>query len=65
VYNAGFLLKDERLNWAVQHRKPVVLAHPKSQITSSLAALAAKLSFSESSQVDGEGFFKKVVNWFF
>jgi flagellar biosynthesis protein FlhG len=65
VYNAGVLLKDERLNWAVRYRKPVVLAHPKSQITSSLAALAAKLSYSESSQIDGEGFFKKVVNWFF
>ena len=65
VYNAGVLLKDERLNLAVRHRKPVVLAHPKSQITSSLAALAAKLSNSESSQLDGEGFFKKVVNWFF
>ncbi|MCP4259847.1 MAG: MinD/ParA family protein [Planctomycetes bacterium] len=65
VYNAGVLLKDERLNWAVRYRKPVVLAHPKSQITSSLAALAAKLSYSESSHVDGEGFFKKVVNWFF
>lgn len=65
VYNAGVLLKDERLNLAVRYRKPVVLAHPKSQITSSLAALAAKLSNSESSKLDDEGFFKKVVNWFF
>ncbi len=65
VYNAGVLLKDERLNWAVRHRKPVVLAHPKSQITLSLAALAAKLGNSEPSGVYEEGFFKKVVNWFF
>ena len=65
VYNAGILLKDERLSSSVRLRKPVVLAHPKSQITSSLAALAAKLSNSESSEFDDEGFFKKVVNWFF
>ena len=65
VYNAGVLLKDERLNWVVRHRKPVVLAHPKSQITLSLAALAAKLSNSKSSGLDEDGFFKKVVNWFF
>jgi flagellar biosynthesis protein FlhG len=65
VYNAGILLKDERLSCSVRLRKPVVLAHPKSQITSSLAAIAAKLSNSESSGSDDEGFFKKVVNWFF
>jgi flagellar biosynthesis protein FlhG len=65
VYNAGVLLKDERLSRSVRYRKPVVLAYPKSQITSSLAALAAKLSNSEPSRLDGEGFFKQVVNWFF
>jgi MinD-like ATPase involved in chromosome partitioning or flagellar assembly len=65
LYNAGVLLKDERVSCSVRLRKPVVLAHPKSQITSSLAALAAKLSNSESSDFGEEGFFKKVVNWFF
>lgn len=65
VYNAGILLKDERVSCSVRSRKPVVLAHPKSQITSSLAALAAKLSNSETSGLGDEGFFKKVVNWFF
>ena len=65
VYNAGILVKDERVSCSVRSRKPVVLAHPKSQITSSLAALAAKLSNSESSGLGDEGFFKKVVNWFF
>ena len=65
VYNAGILLKDERLSCSARLRKPVVLAHPKSQITSSLAALAAKLSNSEYSEFSDEGFFKKVVNWFF
>ena len=65
VYNAGVLLQDERLNWAVRCRKPVVLAYPKSQITLSLGALAAKLNNSGSCQLDDEGFFRKVVNWFF
>jgi len=65
VYNAGILLKDERFSCSARLRKPVVSAHPKSQITSSLAALAAKLSNSESSEPGDEGFFKKVVNWFF
>jgi len=65
VYNAGVLMKDERLSSAVRLRKPVVLAHPKSQITSSLVALAATLSNSVAAQPDDEGFFKKVVNWFF
>ena len=65
VYNAGILLKDQQVSCSVRSRKPVVLAYPKSQITSSLAALAAKLSNSESSRLGDEGFFKKVVNWFF
>ncbi len=65
VYNAGVLTKDERLISAVRQRTPVVLAYPKSQISSSLIALAAKLSNSVAAQPNGEGFFKKVVNWFF
>jgi flagellar biosynthesis protein FlhG len=65
VYSAGILLKDEQVSCSVRLRKPVVLAHPKSQITSSIAALAAKLSNSETSGIGDEGFFKKVVNWFF
>lgn len=65
VYNAGVLIKDEHLSSAVRMRKPVVLAYPKSQITSSLVALAAKLSNSVAARPDDEGFFKKVANWFF
>lgn len=65
VYYAGVLVRDERLSSAVKQRKPVVLAYPKSQITSSLAALAAKLSDDVAAQNDDGGFFKKVVNWFF
>jgi flagellar biosynthesis protein FlhG len=65
VYDAGILLKDEQLSCAVRLRKPVVLAHPKARITSSLVALAAKLSKAPAAQPNDEGFFKKVVDWFF
>jgi flagellar biosynthesis protein FlhG len=65
VYDAGVIIKDEKLSSAVKQRKPVVLAYPKAQITSSLAALAAKLSNGFVSQAEGVGFFRKVVDWFF
>ena len=65
VYDTGVLAKDKRLTYAVRLRKPVVLAYPKSQIASSLVALAAKLSNGLAARRDDEGFFKKVVNWFF
>ena len=64
VYEAGVLLKDQRLISAVRQRKPVVLAYPKAQITSSLVALAAKLGNSTAAAANDEGFLKKVVNWF-
>jgi len=65
VYDAGVLVRDERLGSAVRLRKPVVLAYPKAQITSSLVALAAKLSNGSAAQHSDEGFFKKVADWFF
>ncbi len=65
VYDAGVLVRDDRLSSAVRLRKPVVLAYPKSQITSSLVALAAKLSSGLAVEPNKEGFFKKVVDWFF
>lgn len=65
VYEAGVLLRNERLTSAVRLRKPVVLAYPKAQITSSLVALAAKLSNGSAAPHNDEGFFKKVANWFF
>jgi len=64
VYSAGVLVRDERLAWAVGMRKPVVLAYPKAKVTIALATLASKLSNS-SVQQPSEGFFNKVVNWFF
>ena len=65
IYDAGVLLKDDRLIAAMRQRKPVVLAYPKAKVTSSLVALAAKLSNSSAATADNEGFFKKVVDWFF
>jgi len=65
IYDAGVLRFDERLLCAVRARKPVVLAYPKAQITSSLTALAAKLSNFSAAKLTDEGFFKKVVDWFF
>lgn len=62
---AGVLVHDERLRRAVRMRKPVVLAYPKSQITSSIVALAAKLSDGLAARPNDEGFFRKVVDWFF
>ena len=65
VYDAGVILRDEQLISAVRMRKPVVLAYPKAKITSSLVALAAKLSNGLAVQSNDDGFFKKVVNWLF
>ena len=67
IYDAGVLLRDEQLLSAVALRKPVVLAYPKARISSSLAALAAKLSNGSAvrSNNNEDGFFKKVVDWFF
>ena len=65
VYEAGVLVRDKRLSFAVRLRTPVVLAYPKSQIASSLLALAARLSSGLAARSNNEGFFKKVSAWFF
>lgn len=65
VYDAGVVLKDEKLPAAVRMRRPVVLAYPKSYISSCIIALSAKLAKCSAAQINEEGFFKKVVNWFF
>jgi len=65
IYDAGVLLGDDRLGCAVRLRKPVVLSYPKSRITSSLVALAAKLGNGLAATPNEEGFFKKVVDLFF
>jgi len=66
IYDAGVLLRDERLVNAVRQRKPVVMAYPNAPITKSLTALAARLiKNSAPLDFDEQSFFKKVVDWFF
>jgi len=65
VYDAGVLLRDERLSSAIRLRKPVVLTYPKARVTSSLVALSAKLGNGLAAAPNDEGFFKKVADLFF
>ena len=66
IYDAGVILRDDRLTAAVRQRQPVVLAYPKARITSSLVALSAKLASSSSAAgANTEGFFRRVADWFF
>ena len=62
---AGVIVWDERLRRAVRMRKPVVLAYPNSRVTSSIVALAAKLSKGMAVRADHESFLRRIVSWFF
>lgn len=63
VYYAGTLLKDERLCAAVRSRTPVVLAYPRAEISTSLAALAARLTGARRYDGVDDGFFRRVIRW--
>ncbi len=65
VYSAGILLRDNSLIESVRQRKPVVLAYPKSKISQGFISLAAKVTKDTVSSNSQNGFFKKVVDWFF
>ncbi len=65
ISNGGILLKDDKMAAAARMRKPVVLAFPRAEITASIAGIAAKLGKSQSIISANDGFFEKVVNWFF
>lgn len=64
IFEAGVLCRTDKLTTAVRKRIPVVLAYPRSKITSSLAAMAARLSRGSAVR-NQEGFFRRVVNLFF
>ena len=64
LYYAGVLLKDEHLCAAVRARKPVVLAYPRSPISSAFSALAARVGGTEYGRRSQGGFFRKVARWF-
>lgn len=63
LYYAGTLLKDEHVCSAVRARKPVVLAYPRSQISASFAALAARLTDMSQGRNAHKGFFRRVIKW--
>jgi len=63
LYYAGTLLKDERLCEAVRARKPVVLAYPKAQISTSIATLAARLGGTDHKKNAGGSFFGRLIRW--
>jgi flagellar biosynthesis protein FlhG len=64
LYYAGVLLKDEHLCAAVRVRKPVVLAYPRSQISSAFATLATRIGGIEGGRPTPGSFFSRVVGWF-
>lgn len=61
---AGVILRDANVTSSIQKREPFVLACPKTGATKSLMSVAAKISRVPMTSAD-DGFFKKVVNWFF
>jgi len=65
VYLAAVLLKDSKLCESVRERTPLVLAYPKSRLTSSLVGMAARLAKNSVISAHQKGFFKKIANWFF
>ncbi len=64
LYEAGAIVKDEKLCTAVKMRKPLVLAFPKSPAAMSLVNIAARIC-KKTYISSSEGLFKKVVNWLF
>jgi flagellar biosynthesis protein FlhG len=65
VYEAGVLCRDENLVQAVRRRELVVQAFPKTNISRAFRAISNRLTKSVKIRPRGEGFFRKVANWFF
>ncbi|MBL7214990.1 MAG: MinD/ParA family protein [Phycisphaerae bacterium] len=65
VYEAGVLCRDESLPQAVRKREPVTLAFPKAGISRAFTAISRRLTKGSIHRAGHEGFFRKVVNWFF
>jgi flagellar biosynthesis protein FlhG len=64
LFDAGYVLADQRVPEAVRKREPFVLAYPRCSASRCLAALAARLRSGESLVGAQEGFFRRVANWF-
>lgn len=65
VYEAGVLCRDENLVQAVRRRELVVQAFPKANISRAFGAISNRLTKGVNIRTGGEGFFRKVANWFF
>jgi flagellar biosynthesis protein FlhG len=65
IFNAGIIARDEKVTSALRSRKPAVLAYPRAKFTSSMTALASRISKGTAAQYGNEGFLKKVADWFF
>ena len=65
VYEAGVLCRDENLVQAVRRRELVVQAFPKANISRAFRAISNRLTKNVNIRAGGEGFFRKVANWFF
>ena len=65
VYEAGILCRDEYLQAAVSRRQPVILAYPKAPFSRGLKTISNRLTNTAPSRSAEDGFFRKVVNWFF
>ncbi|MHC4373011.1 MAG: MinD/ParA family protein [Planctomycetota bacterium] len=65
VYEAGVLCRDENLVQAVRRRELVVQAFPKTNLSRAFRAISNRLTKSVNIRAGGEGFFRKVANWFF
>jgi len=63
--NAGYIVKDDHVAWAVRQRRPVVLQYPHCPASRCLIALAGKMPlFSPAGQAK-VGFFRRVANLFY
>lgn len=64
IYDAGYVLNDQKVREAVRKREPFVLAYPRCGASRCMVALTAKLIAGGSLVMRKEGFFSRVANWF-
>lgn len=65
IYEAGILCRDPCLQTAVCLQQPVLMAYPNCPFSKGLKTISNRLTNTAPSQTAGDGFFRKVVNWFF
>lgn len=65
IYEAGILCRDQCLQAAVCLQQPVLTAYPNCLFSKGLKAISNRLINTAPAPTAGDGFFRKVVNWFF